>query len=427
MPAIAIIGAQWGDEGKGKIVDFLAEKASMVVRYSGGNNAGHTVVNQYGQFGLHLMPSGIFNPSVTCVIGNGVVVDPAVLIKEIDLLQARGVDTSHLVVSNRAHLIMPYHILLDGLEEEAKGGAALGTTKMGVGPAYVDKMGRLGIRAGDLLDKEAFRKRLSHVLVHKNAVITRVYGKPALSIDEIFDMYCGYADRLAPHIKETELLVESVLENGGLVLLEGAQGALLDIDFGTYPYVTSASAAVGGACTGLGISPRRIGHILGVFKCYPTRVGSGPMPTEIKDSIGQLIRERAHEYGTTTGRARRCGWFDGVAARYSARINGFSDVVITRLDIFDTLDTIKVCTAYTVDGRRLESFPASIDVLERCQPVYEEMPGWRSPTHDVRRFEELPPAAQNYVRRIESLVGSPVSLVSVGPRREQTIWLRTMV
>ncbi|MDO8635131.1 MAG: adenylosuccinate synthase [Dehalococcoidia bacterium] len=427
MPAIIIIGAQWGDEGKGKIVDFLAEKANMVIRYSGGNNAGHTVVNQYGQFGLHLMPSGIFNPSVVCVIGNGVVVDPAVLLKEIDLLQARGVDTSHLIVSSRAHLIMPYHILLDGLEEEAKGGGALGTTKMGVGPAYVDKMARLGIRVGDLLEREAFHRRLSEVIFHKNTLLTRVYGKAPVSVDEIFDTYCKYADRLAPYIKETDILVEKALEDGKLVLLEGAQGTLLDIDFGTYPYVTSSSPSAGGACTGLGISPRKIGHILGIFKCYPTRVGGGPMPTEIKDEIGQLIRERGHEYGTTTGRARRCGWFDGVGARYSSRINSFTDVAITRLDIFDTLETIKICTSYMVDGTRMDNFPASIDVLQKCQPVYEEMPGWRVPTSDIRHFEKLPPAAQNYIRRIEQLIKAPISLVSVGPRREQTIWLKAIV
>ncbi|MBI4289462.1 MAG: adenylosuccinate synthase [Chloroflexi bacterium] len=427
MPAIAIIGGQWGDEGKGKIVDFLAEKASMVVRYSGGNNAGHTVINQYGQFGLHLIPSGIFNPGVTCVIGNGVVVDPAVLIKELDLLHGRGVDTSHLVVSNRAHLIMPYHILLDGLEEEAKGRAALGTTKMGVGPAFVDKMARLGIRVGDLLDKAAFRSRLSHVLPHKNALITLVHGKPAVSLEEIFDAYCKYGERLAPHIADTDVLLEKTLGSGKLVLLEGAQGTLLDIDFGTYPYVTSGSAVVGGACTGFGISPRRIQHIIAVFKCYPTRVGGGPMPTEIKDDIGSLIRERGHEYGTTTGRARRCGWFDAVAARYTVRVNGLTDAAITRLDIFDTLETIKISTAYTVDGKRLENFPASIDVLQRCQPVYEELPGWRTPTHDIRRFEDLPPPAQAYVRRIEQLIACPVSLASVGPRREQTIWLNAIV
>lgn len=427
MPAIAIIGAQWGDEGKGKIVDFLAEKADMVVRYSGGNNAGHTVVNQYGQFGLHLMPSGIFNPLVTCIIGNGVVVDPAVLLKEIDLLQGRGVNTSHLIISSRAHLIMPYHILLDGLEEEAKGGGALGTTKMGVGPAYVDKMARLGIRAGDLLDKEAFHRRLSQVIPLKNAVITRVYRKDAISIEDVFDTYCKYGDRLTPFIMETDILVEKALDEGKLILLEGAQGTLLDIDFGSYPYVTSSSPSAGGACTGLGVSPRKIEHILGIFKCYPTRVGGGPMPTELKDQIGQMIRERAHEYGTTTGRARRCGWFDGVAARYSSRINGFTDVAITRLDIFDTLETIKICTAYTVDGARIENFPASSDVLARCQPVYEELPGWRIPTSDIRRFEDLPPAAQTYIRRIEQLIKSPISLVSVGPHREQTIWLKSII
>ncbi|MBI4595647.1 MAG: adenylosuccinate synthase, partial [Candidatus Tectomicrobia bacterium] len=361
------------------------------------------------------------------IIGNGVVVDPSVLLKEIDLLQERRVNTSRLIVSSRAHLIMPYHILLDGLEEEAKGGGALGTTKMGVGPAYVDKMARLGIRAGDLLDKETFHRRLSQVMVHKNALITRVYGKEALSTEDVFNAYCKYGERLAPFIKDTDILVEKALEDGKLILLEGAQGTLLDIDFGTYPYVTSSSPSAGGGCTGLGLSPRKIEHILGIFKCYPTRVGGGPMPTELKDQIGQMIRERAHEYGTTTGRPRRCGWFDAVAGRYSSRINGFTDVAITRLDIFDTLETIKICTAYTVDGARLEHFPASSDVLAKCEPVYEELPGWKVPTSDIRHFEELPPAAQNYVRRIEQLIKSPISLISVGPRREQTIWLKSII
>ena len=307
MPAIAIIGAQWGDEGKGKIVDLLAEKANMVVRFSGGNNAGHTVVNPYGEFRMHLVPSGIFHRDVTCIIGNGVVIDPAVLLEEIDELKRRGVATDRLYVSDRAHLIMPYHLLLDGLEEESRGGGALGTTRKGIGPAYMDKAGRLGIRTGDLMDKEAFRERLRFVLEQKNRILTRVYEAEPLSLEEVYDKYCHYGEILAPFIRETDLMVQEALEKKEMVLLEGAQGTMLDIDFGTYPYVTSTATMAGGACIGLGLSPVKIDRIIGVFKAYTTRVGSGPLPTELFDETGELIRERAHEYGTTTGRPRRCG------------------------------------------------------------------------------------------------------------------------
>ena len=422
MPVIAVIGAQWGDEGKGKVVDLLAEKAKMVVRFSGGDNAGHTVVNPYGEFKLHIVPSGIFSSDVVCVIGNGMVVNPAVLIDEINQLNQRGVDTSRLVISDRAHLIMPYHILLDGLEEEARGGKALGTTRKGVGPAFTDKAARLGIRTGDLLDKEVLRERLHLVLDAKNTILTKVYGASPLSFDEIYARYCQYGERLAPYLKETVTVLAEALDKDELIILEGAQGTLLDPDFGTYPYTTSSSPLAGGGCLGSGLSPPRMNRILGVFKAYCTRVGSGPMPTELKDEIGDLIREQAYEYGTTTGRPRRCGWFDAVAAHFSTRVNGFTGMAITRLDILSVLPRLKVCVGYKLNGRTIDYFPAGVTDLSECQPVYEELEGWQTPLTDIRQFDELPVAARQYVLRLEELVGCPVDIICVGPRREQTIF-----
>jgi adenylosuccinate synthase len=427
MPLIAVIGAQWGDEGKGKIVDTLAEKANLVVRFSGGPNAGHTVSNPYGEFRLHLVPSGIFYPHTHCLIGNGVVVSPAVLLEELEHIQKKGVDTSRLFISHRAHLIMPYHILLDKLEEEARGSKALGTTRSGVGPAYMDKVARLGIRVGDLLDREGLLQRLRFVLEQKNILLTKVYGAPPLSLEEVYDQYCQYGDRLAPFICETEPIIKQALERGELVLLEGAQGTLLDIDFGTYPYVTSSSPVAAGAFVGLGLSPTKIDYILGVCKAYTTRVGGGPMPTELRGKTGESIRQIAHEYGATTGRPRRCGWFDAVAARFSTYINGFNGVALTRLDVLDTFASIKVCTGYKVNGEIIDQFPSSSIVLQKCQPVYEELPGWQSPTTNLRYFEDLPPLAQSYIKRLEELIACPVSIVSVGPRREQTIIVRPIL
>lgn len=422
MPVIAIIGAQWGDEGKGKVVDLLAQKAGMVVRFSGGDNAGHTVVNPYGEFKLHLIPSGIFSPRATCIISNGVVVNPAVLIDEIDQLNQRGVDTSRLFISDRAHLIMPYHILLDGLEEKLRGGKAIGTTGKGIGPAFADKTARLGIRTGDLQDKEAFFERLRSILEYKNAILTRIYGVSPLSLDEVYSQYCQYGEHLAAHIRDTVIMLEKALNREELILLEGAQGTLLDPDFGTYPYTTSSSPLAGGGCLGSGLSPTRIDNILGVFKAYCTRVGGGPMPTELIDETCDLIRERAHEYGTTTGRARRCGWFDAVAARHSTRINGFTGAAITRLDVLDILPHLKICVAYKLDGREIDYFPSSIAALSRCEPVYEELPGWQAPTSDIRKYEELPVQARQYIARLEELIACPISLICIGAEREQTIY-----
>lgn len=421
MPAIAVVGAQWGDEGKGKIVDLLAEKADVVVRYSGGDNAGHTVINNYGEFRLHLIPSGMFYPHTTCIIGNGVAVNPAALIGEMDDLTKRGVDISRLFISDRAHLIMPYHVLLDGLEEDALGSKAVGTTRKGIGPAFSDKVARLGIRAGDLRDKETFLSRLRSVLERKNALLTKVYGVKTLSLEEVYTQYCQYGERLAPHIKETTGMINEALDRGEQVLLEGAQGTLLDPDFGTYPYTTSSSPMAGSGCLGAGVSPTRIKSIIGVFKAYCTRVGGGPFPTELKEETGELIRKRGHEYGTTTGRPRRCGWFDAVASRYSSRLNGFTGAVITRLDVLDTLPRLKICVAYKLDGKTIDYLPASIAELERCQPVYEELPGWQTPISNIRQYNRLPVAARRYVTRLAELCACPVSIISVGAKRDQTI------
>ncbi len=427
MPSIAIVGGQWGDEGKGKIVDVLAEKADMVARYSGGTNAGHTVIFSSGTFKMHLIPSGIFYPHVICIMGNGMVIDLPELKKEIEQLCAKGITVENrLFISDRAHLIMPYHILLDGLEEKQRGSSSIGTTGRGIGPAYVDKVARTGIRAGDLTDKNILLSRLRSTLEQKNNILTKLYGAKPLSFDAVYQECCSYGEYLTPFIRETNALIREALDNNKLVLLEGAQGALLDVDFGTYPYVTSSSAMASGACTGLGLSPTRINYVLGVFKAYVSRVGGGPMPTELNDKTGELIRERGQEYGTTTGRPRRCGWFDGVAARFSAQINGTTHIALTRLDILDTLPKIKICTGYRVDGKMLPTFPSSINVLEKCQPVLEEMDGWQSSTEKARRLEELPRAARAYVNRLESIIGSPIATISVGQSREQVITVRTI-
>jgi len=422
MPVIAIIGAHWGDEGKGKIVDLLAEQADMVMRFSGGDNAGHTVVNQQGEFALHLVPSGIFSPKATSVIGNGVVVNPRVLLDELGALKQRGVDVSRFFISDRAHLVMPYHILLDGLEEDARGGKAIGTTRKGIGPAFADKASRLGLRTSDLLDKDVFRERLHAVLTGKNTLLTKVYNADPLSEDEIFSEYCRYGEILAPHICDTSALLEKAVDDGKKVMLEGAQGTLLDPDFGTYPYATSSSPLAGGGCLGVGLGPTRIDDVLGIFKAYCTRVGGGPMPTELQDKVGGCIRELAHEYGTTTGRPRRCGWFDAVASRFSTRVNSYTQAIVTRLDVLDTMPALKICTAYELNGEKIDYFPASAVTLEKCQPIYEELPGWQTPISDIRDFAQLPLQARQYLSRLEELIACPISVISVGMRREQTIF-----
>ena len=425
MPAYPVIGGQWGDEGKGKVVDFLSKNSDCIVRFAGGSNAGHTVINDSGEFRLHLVPCGIFASQASSIIGNGMVVDPDVLLQELDELNARGVDTKRLYVSQRAHLIMPYHILLDQLEEErrSQGAGAIGTTGRGVGPAYTDKTSRIGLRVGDLLDKDNLRSRLSQAMELKNKMITRVYDGEAVSVDEVYDRCLTWREKLYTHVTDTEGIIQDTLNDGGKVLLEGAQGTLLDLDHGTYPYVTSSWPSVGGACIGMGVSPSHIKEITGIFKAYCTRVGSGPMPTEMLDATEELLREKAGEYGVTTGRPRRLGWFDAVAGRYSVGLNGFSSLVLTRLDILDGLPMVKLCVGYRTAEREVDRFPADTLLLERCEPIYEEMSGWDIPTAGSTRLSQLPKEAVAYLRRIEELVGCSFSMVSTGPKREETIVL----
>ena len=423
MPAVVVIGGQWGDEGKGRVVDLLARKASIVVRYSAGNNAGHTIVNRMGKFALHLVPAGIFYPEKTSIIGNGVVIDPAVLIEEITKLETRGVSTERLRVSDRAHLIMPWHPIIDLADEAMRGGKAIGTTGKGVGPAFTDKVARWGIRMSELADPQGFGERLQMVLDYKNQVLTKLYDLPPLDFDEIFNNYRGYWARLAPYVTDTSAICQQALHDGQRILLEGAQGSLLDLDSGTYDYVTSSvpTSMAAGAAIGAGIAPGDIDRVIGVYKAYQTRVGNGPMPTELHGAEGERLREAGHEYGTTTGRPRRCGWFDSVAARYTIRLNGCQSISLTRVDVLDDFELLKVCVAYTIDGRRVETFPSSSAAIAAAKPVYEELAGWQTDTSHCRNFDDLPPNAQTYVRRIEELIGAPAALVSVGPERDQAI------
>ena len=427
MPAYAVIGGQWGDEGKGKVIDYLAGQSDCVVRYAGGNNAGHTVVNDRGEFQLHLVPSGICWPGVTGIIGNGVVVNPDVLLGEMAGLQSQGINTDQLFISDRAHVIMPYHILLDSLQEKARGSAAIGTTGQGIGPAYVDKTSRDGIRVGDLLDADHLPDRVRTAVAMKNRVITGVFDGEPVDSEEVLELCRSWAEKLRSSVRPTEQLVQDLLEQGKRILLEGAQCTLLDVDHGSYPYVTSSSPSIGGAITGLGINPQSIEGVLGVFKAYSTRVGSGPMPTEMHGASGEELREKAHEYGTTTGRPRRVGWFDAVAARYSRQINGFTGIVLTRLDILDGMDDVKICVGYKVGDREVERFPANTALLEECEPIYEKMPGWHEPTASATQTQQLPKNALDYVRRIEQLVGCDAQIISTGPSREETIAINQII
>lgn len=421
MAAVVLIGAQWGDEGKGKITDFLAEKADMVVRYQGGNNAGHTVVADGKEFKLHLIPSGILYSDKTCVIGNGLVVDPAVLLEELSYLKERGVKTGTLLISGNAQVIMPYHRILDGLEEDARGENKIGTTKRGIGPCYMDKTARIGIRISDLLDPEEFAQKLKRNLQEKNNLLTKIYNASPLEFQPIYDEYLRYGEQLLSFVTDSSLIIDQTVQMGQKVLFEGAQGTLLDLDHGTYPYVTSSHPIAGGACVGAGVGPSRINKVVGVVKAYTTRVGEGPFPTELLDEIGEKIRETGHEFGTTTGRARRCGWFDAVIARYAVRVSGISDFAVTKLDVLTGLDKVKICVGYRVNGEILYEFPQSQKAFKQCQPVYEEVPGWQEDITNIRRFEDLPENARNYIRRIEELTEVPATLVAVGPGREQTI------
>ncbi|MEE2656738.1 MAG: adenylosuccinate synthase [Chloroflexota bacterium] len=427
MPAYAVIGGQWGDEGKGKVIDYLSERVTVVARFSGGNNAGHTVLNHKGEFKFHLMPSGAVWPQVLPVIGNGVVVDPNVLIEEIEDLKSRGLEVSKLQVSDRAHIIMPYHVALDQLEEEGRGTGALGTTGRGVGPAYVDKVARTGIRFGDMLDAEGLRNRIKQVLPHVNAIITNVHGGKAFDVPEIFQRCLEWREQLLPFIAPVEERVRGALSRGENVLLEGAQGTLLDLDHGTYPYVTSSSSSVGGACAGLGIGPMSVAGVFGIFKAYTTRVGAGPMPTELNDATGESIRQRAGEFGTTTGRPRRCGWFDGVAARYGVIVNDLTSGILTRLDILDGMNPVKVCVGYEVDGEPIDGFPAQINALEKCKPIYRDFAGWTKPTAGLTTWDDVPQEAKQYVQGLEEVIGCPLDVISTGPHRHETISRKMLI
>jgi adenylosuccinate synthase len=424
VPATILVGTQWGDEGKGKATDLLASQSDVVVRYQGGNNAGHTVVAGDRLLKLHLVPSGILHPKVTPVIGNGVVIDLRVLFEELDSLAALGIDTSRLRVSGNAHLIMPYHLELDKVTERYLGKAALGTTKRGIGPAYADKAARIGLRVQDLTDSKIFRQKLEVVLREKNLILTRVYNRLPLDFESLAEEFLGYGSRLAPHIAETSGLVYAALREGRRVVLEGGQGTLLDLDHGTYPFVTSSNPVAGGALTGSGIGPGDVDRVIGVTKAYVTRVGSGPFPTEELGPDGAHLSAKGHEVGTTTGRARRCGWFDAVLLRYAVRINGLTELFLTKLDVLSGLTEVRLCTAYRAGGREYDDVPPHQSLFHKAEPVYETMAGWSDPLQDVRRVQDLPAAARAYVDRIARLGEVPVRYLSVGPDREQTFEMR---
>jgi len=422
VPATVVVGAQWGDEGKGKLTDLLAKEMSLVVRYQGGHNAGHRIVVDGEAFALQLVPSGVLYDFITPVIGNGVVVDPKVLLEEMDMLTRRGVDCSRLVVSGNAHLVMPYHQELDRVTERFLGKNALGTTRRGIGPAYADKASRVGLRVQDILDPKIFREKLDVVLREKNLILTKVYNRLPVSADEICEAYLGeYAGRLAPMIADTVGMVHDALAAGQHVLLEGAQATFLDLDHGTYPYVTSSNPVAGGACTGSGIGPRDIDRIIGIAKAYVTRVGAGPFPTELHEELGDYLVERGHEFGTNTGRRRRTGWFDAVMLRQAVRLNSLTEVALTKLDVLDELDTLKVCVAYEAEGVRYDHLPYHQSVLHKVTPIYEDLPGWKADLTAVTRGDQLPAAARAYVEFLADQIGVPVKLVGVGPGRDQVV------
>ncbi|MBT8215298.1 MAG: adenylosuccinate synthase [Acidimicrobiia bacterium] len=421
MPATVIVGTQWGDEGKGKITDVFADRADFVVRYQGGNNAGHTIIIGDERFALTLIPSGVLNQGVTPVIGNGTVIDPGVLLEEMATLESRGIDTSLLRVSANAHLIMPYHRKIDALQERYLGSGEIGTTKRGIGPAYTDKYGRHGIRVQDLFDPKIFRDKLAVALKEKNKILVKLYNQLAMDAEEIAAEYLEYGARLTDHVTDTSLLLADALAADKNVLFEGAQGTLLDIDHGTYPFVTSSNPTAGGAAVGSGIGPTALDRIVGVTKAYISRVGSGPFPTELTDEVGATMVEVGGEFGTVTGRRRRCGWLDAVALRYATRVNGLTEIALTKIDVLSEFDTLKICVGYEADGIRFEEMPRQQRVLYQCEPIYEELPGWKQDIGDARSMDDLPPAAREYIERVEKLAGVPVTMVSVGPQRRATL------
>ena len=421
MPAVVIIGAQWGDEGKGKATDLLAEHIDYVVKFNGGNNAGHTVVIGNEKYALHLLPSGILTPGVTPVISNGVVIDLSVLFEEIDALNARGIDTSRLRVSANAHVIAPYNVTLDKVSERFLGKRAIGTTGRGIGPTYADKINRVGIRVQDLFDESILRQKVEAALVGKNNLLTKVYNRAAIRADEVVTELLSFAERLRPYVADTALELYQAIDGGKLVLFEGGQATMLDVDHGTYPFVTSSNATAGGASTGSGIGPAEFKTVIGIVKAYTTRVGSGPFPTELFDENGEFLRATGHEYGTTTGRPRRCGWYDAPIARYSARINGVTDFVLTKLDVLTGLEQIPVCVAYEVDGKRVDEMPVSQTDFHHAKPIYEYFPGWTEDISTARTMADLPKNAQDYIAKLESLSGARISAIGVGPARDAII------
>ncbi|KQX68184.1 adenylosuccinate synthase [Paenibacillus sp. Root444D2] len=421
MSTVVVVGAQWGDEGKGKITDYLAGKASVVARYQGGNNAGHTIVFAGNKYKLHLIPSGIFYKDKICVIGNGVVIDPRALVQEIEYLQSHKVSTDNLRISNRAHVILPYHLKLDSVEEDAKGLNKIGTTRRGIGPAYTDKFARVGIRIADLLDPGEFERKLRRNVKEKNRLLDKVYVAEGFAIEDLLDEYLAIAEILRPYVTDTSVLLNDAIDAGKRVLFEGAQGVMLDIDHGTYPFVTSSNPIAGGVCIGAGVGPTKIQQVIGVAKAYTTRVGDGPFPTELRNEIGDHIREIGHEYGTTTGRPRRVGWFDSVVVRHARRVSGITGLSLHSIDVLTGITSLKICTAYQYIDDVMESFPANLNILAGCEPIYEELPGWSEDITGVKSMEDLPVNARHFIERISVLSGIPVSIFSVGPDRDQTI------
>jgi adenylosuccinate synthase len=427
MPALVLLGAQWGDEGKGKATDLLGDRVDYVVRYQGGNNAGHTVVIGDQKYALHLLPSGILSSNCVPVIGNGVVIDPAVLLEEIKGLNERGIDTSKLTISLNAHLITPYHRTIDKVTERFLGKAKIGTTGRGIGPAYADKINRIGIRVQDLFDPSILRQKLEAALKDKNQVLVKVFNRNNINVEDVLAEYLNYAEILRPYVADTALILNKALEAGKTVLLEGSQGTLLDVDHGTYPYVTSSNPTSGGACTGSGIGPTKIDRVIGILKAYTTRVGSGPFPTELFDEDGEALRRIGGEVGVTTGRNRRCGWFDAPIARYATRVNGLTDFFLTKLDVLTGWEKIPVCVAYEIDGKRIEEVPASQSDFHHAKPIYEYLDGWTEDISNCKKFEELPINAQKYVKYLEKISGAPMSAIGVGPGRDQTIVVKEFI
>ncbi|WHX79098.1 adenylosuccinate synthase [Priestia flexa] len=424
MSSVVVVGTQWGDEGKGKITDFLSENAEVIARYQGGNNAGHTIKFNGETYKLHLIPSGIFYDDKICVIGNGMVVDPKALVQELKYLHDRNVTTDNLRISNRAHVILPYHLKLDEVEEERKGDNKIGTTKKGIGPAYMDKAARVGIRIADLLDREVFEAKLTQNLAEKNRLLERMYEVAGFKLEDILDEYYEYGQQIAKYVVDTSVVLNDALDEGRRVLFEGAQGVMLDIDQGTYPFVTSSNPVAGGVTIGSGVGPSKIKHVVGVSKAYTTRVGDGPFPTELTNEIGDQIREVGREYGTTTGRPRRVGWFDSVVVRHARRVSGITDLSLNSIDVLTGIEKLKICVAYRYEGKIVEEFPASLNVLAKCEPVYEELPGWTEDITGVKSLDELPENARHYLERVSQLTGIPLSIFSVGPDRKQTNVLR---